>query len=127
MASLASAQFSSTFSNIVAYTMGQPRTGNAAYASFIDTTYSTSSSDTTKFFRCTHENDGIPNAPPTNLGYVHHGLEFWNLDPTGTNTTYVCGAEPTPAECCEAQGGSGINAAHLTYFGKTVGLGGQCL
>jgi hypothetical protein len=125
LAALAAAQFSPLFGNMTIYTMGEPRTGNAAFASFIDNTYQTSSPDTTKFYRCTHENDGIPLAPPTSLGYVHHGLEYWNLDPTSTSTTYICGAETT--ECCGGQNGSGINAAHLTYWGRTVIIGGQCL
>ncbi|CZR61348.1 related feruloyl esterase A [Phialocephala subalpina] len=125
LAALAAAQYSSTFSNMTIFTMGEPRTGNAAFASFIDDTYKTSSPDTTKFYRCTHENDGVPNVPETDLGYVHHGLEYWNRDPTGTNTSYICGGETT--ECCGGQGGSGINAAHLVYWGKPVLIGGQCL
>jgi len=105
--------------------MGEPRTGNAAFASFIDETFQTSSPDTTSFFRCTHENDGIPLAPPTDLGYVHHGLEYWNLDPTSDENTFICGAETL--DCCGGQNGSGINAAHLTYWGRTVVIGAQCV
>lgn len=125
LAALAAAQYSSIFSNMTIFTMGEPRTGNAAFASFIDDTYKTSSPDTTKFYRCTHENDGVPNVPPKDLGYVHHGLEYWNLDPTGTSTSYICGGETT--ECDGGQNTSGINAAHLTYWGQTVIIGGQCL
>lgn len=125
MAALAAAQYSSTFSNMTIFTMGEPRTGNPAFASFIDDTYTTSSPDTTKFYRCTHEDDGVPHVPPTDLGYEHHGLEYWNTDPTGTNTTYICGGETT--ECNGQYNTSGINAAHLVYFGQPVVIGGQCL
>ncbi|KAL1979820.1 hypothetical protein VTN96DRAFT_5080 [Rasamsonia emersonii] len=126
LAALAAAQFSPLFDNITVYTMGEPRTGNAAFASFIDQRYSTSSPETTRFYRCTHADDGIPNAPPTSDGYVHHGLEYWNLDPTSAENTYVC-TEDGAVQCCEAQNGSGINAAHLVYFGRPVVVGGQCL
>jgi hypothetical protein len=68
---------------------------------------------------------GIPNAPPTSDGYVHHGLEYWNRDPTSTETSYVCGGETL--DCCSGQNGSGINAAHLVYWGKPVALGAQCV
>ncbi|KUJ19447.1 S133a Anfaea-ferulic acid complex [Mollisia scopiformis] len=125
LAALAAAQFSSTYENMTVYTMGEPRTGNAAFASYIDTHFQTNSSETTRFFRCTHANDGVPNLPPLDLGYVHHGLEYWNTDPTGTNTSYICGAETT--ECCGGQNGTGINAAHLVYWGKPLVIGGQCL
>jgi hypothetical protein len=125
LAALAAAQYSTLFPNLTIYTLGEPRTGNAAFASFIDDTFSTSSPETTRFFRTTHSDDGIPVAPPTSLGYVHHGLEYWNTDPTGTQTTYICGAETT--ECCGGQNGSGINAAHLTYWGRTVAVGGECV
>lgn len=124
LAAMAAAQYSSLYSNLTIYTLGEPRTGNAAFATFIDNTFSTASPDTTRFFRTTHADDGIPLAPPTDLGYVHHGLEYWNTNPTGTTTTFICGAETT--ECCGGQNGSGINAAHLTYWGKTVVLGAQC-
>lgn len=98
LAALAAAQFSSTFPNMTIYTTGEPRTGNEAFALFIDSTFQASNPDTTRFFRCTHENDGVLKVPGTDLGYVHHGLEYWNRDPTGASTIYICGTETT--ECC---------------------------
>lgn len=125
LAALAAAQFSTLFPKLTVYTMGEPRTGNAVFASFIDRTFQTSSPITTRFFRCTHEDDGIPLAPPSDLGYVHHGLEYWNRDPTSAANSYVCGGETL--DCCGGLNGSGINGAHLTYWGRTVALGGQCV
>lgn len=132
LATLAAAQFSSFFDNITVYTMGEPRTGNAAFASFINERYRTASPETTRFYRCTHADDGIPNAPPKEDGYVHHGLEYWNRDPTGAENTYVCVEDEGEGgsdvvQCCEAQNGSGINPAHLVYFGRPVGVGGKCI
>ncbi|KAN0110021.1 feruloyl esterase A [Hyaloscypha variabilis] len=125
LAALAAAQFSSVFDNITVYTLGEPRTGNPAFATFIDDTYKTSSPDTTSFYRCTHTDDGVPHVPPVSDGYLHHGLEYWNVDPTSTSTTYICGAETT--ECNGQYNTSGINLAHLTYFGHTVIVGAVCI
>lgn len=122
---LAAAQFSSVFNNMTIYTLGEPRTGNQAFATFIDDTYNTASPDTTSFFRLTHADDGVPNVPPTSDGYMHHGLEYWQVDPTSADDVYICTGEVT--QCCEAQNGSGINAAHLTYYGHTVAVGGDCV
>lgn len=115
MATLASAQFSTTFKNLTTYTYGEPRMGNPAFASFINSAFSATSPDTTRFFRVTHMNDGIVTAPPAANGYMHHGIEFWSKDPASASNMFVCGGETTT--CCAGQGGSGINAAHVTYFG----------
>ena len=104
--------------------MGEPRTGDPAFASFIDNTYKTTSPDTTKFYRCTHAKDGIPLAPPTSDRNYHHGLEYWNVDPTSAADTYICGGETL--DCCGGQNGSGINGAHLTYFNQTIIVSADC-
>jgi hypothetical protein len=125
MAALAAAQFRSLFTNLTVYTYGEPRTGNQAFASFINQQFQATDPATTTFFRSTHNNDGIPSTPPTSLGYVHHGVEYWNHDPTSAANTDICTGDEL--QCCEALNGTGINAAHLTYFGHTVVIGGQCL
>lgn len=125
LAALAAAQLSTVFPGLTAYSMGQPRTGNAAFASFVDSAFASTDPATTRFFRSTHEDDGVPLWPSTDLGYKHHGIEYWNLDPTNTTDSWVCGGETT--ECCGGAGGSGINTAHLTYWGRSIIIGGQCL
>jgi hypothetical protein len=101
------------------YTYGEPRSGNPAFANFLDATFTTSSIDTTSFYRVTHENDGIVVAPPLSDGYVHQGLELWSRDPPSADNTYICGGETT--ECAGGQNGTGINLAHVTYFGRVTG------
>ena len=91
----------------------------------MDRVFTTSSNDTTRIYRVTHTDDGVPNVPPTSLGYVHHGLEYWTLDPPAPNNTVICGAET--GMCDESTGTEGINAAHLTYLGHTVGVGAVCI
>ena len=124
IASLAAAQWYTVFDNLTIYTLGQPRTGNQAYANYIDTAYTTSSLETTRFYRTTHTDDGVPNVPPLSLGYWHHGLEIWNLDPTGINNTWVCGAETT--ECNRGTNTTGVNWAHLMYWNYTYILSADC-
>ena len=119
MATLAAAQFSATYKNLTIYTYGEPRIGNPAFATFIDDAFNATSANTTRFFRVTHMNDGVVPVPPVSDGYQHHGIEFWSKDPASANNMYVCGGETTL--CCAGQGGSGINDAHVTYFGIASG------
>ncbi|GES65500.1 feruloyl esterase A [Aspergillus terreus] len=119
MASLAAAQLSGTYDNITLYTFGEPRSGNEAFASYMNDKFTASSADTTKYFRVTHTNDGIPNLPPAEQGYAHGGVEYWSVDPYSAQNTYVCTGDEV--QCCEAQGGQGVNDAHTTYFGMTSG------
>ncbi|OIW28720.1 alpha/beta-hydrolase [Coniochaeta ligniaria NRRL 30616] len=122
LATLTAAQLSTAYPDLTVFTYGEPRSGNPAFASFLDTTFSTSSVDTTKFYRVTHENDGIVVAPPLTDGYVHQSLEFWSRDPPCAANTYICGGETL--DCAAGLNGSGINLAHVTYFGR---LSATCL
>ncbi|KAE8343091.1 putative feruloyl esterase A [Aspergillus arachidicola] len=119
MAAITAAQLSATYNNITVYTFGEPRTGNQAYASYVDETFQATNPDATKFYRVTHTNDGIPNMPPTSQGYVHHGTEYWSVEPYGPQNMYLCLGDEV--QCCEAQGGQGVNDAHVTYFGMASG------
>jgi len=119
MAALCAAHVKTWYSNVTVYTYGEPRTGNQEFASFLDKQFTTGSLNTTRFFRVTHEDDGIVTVPPTAEGYVHQGLELWSRDPAGPENTYVCGGETL--DCGAGAGGSGINANHITYFGVKSG------
>jgi hypothetical protein len=119
LATLCAAQLSASYPQLTVYTYGEPRTGNPSFASFLDETFTTASLDATRFFRVTHEDDGIVVAPPVSDGYEHQGLELWSRDPPSAGNTYVCGGET--AGCAEGAGGSGINAAHVSYFGRASG------
>ncbi|KAJ5495983.1 feruloyl esterase A [Penicillium diatomitis] len=119
MASITAAQLAATYSDISLYTFGEPRTGNQAFADYMNEHFHAGSASTTRYFRTTHANDGIPNVPPTSMGYVSSGVEFWSVDPYNAHNIFVCTGNGD--QCCEAQGGQGVNGAHTTYFGMTSG------
>lgn len=54
------------------FTFGEPRNGDSEWAK-----YATSKMPDDKYYRVTHGNDGVPQIPPTLLGYVHHGPEYF--------------------------------------------------
>lgn len=74
------------------YTFGEPRNGNAAWA-----TYITSQIPDANYYRVTNYNDGVPQIPPTVMGYVHHGTEYFESKNAGNDatTTLNCGASST--------------------------------
>ncbi|KAJ5816747.1 Lipase class 3 [Penicillium robsamsonii] len=119
MAAITASQLSATYDQVSLYTFGEPRTGNQAYASYMNEYFEAASPETTRFFRVTHANDGIPNLPPAEQGYVHSGVEYWSVEPHSAYSTSVCTGNEV--QCCEAQGGQGVNDAHVTYFGMASG------
>ncbi|KAL4892334.1 putative feruloyl esterase A [Aspergillus ambiguus] len=119
MATITAAQLSTEYDNVRLYTFGEPRSGNQAFASFMNDGFKVGSANTTHYFRVTHADDGIPNLPPASQGYVHGGVEFWSVDPSSSQNTFICTGNKV--QCCEAQGGQGVNDAHTTYFGMTSG------
>lgn len=119
MAALTAAQLSATYDQVSLYTFGEPRTGNQAFASFMDEAFKATSPSTTQYFRVTHADDGIPNLPPASQGYVHAGIEYWSVEPHNADNMYICTGNEN--QCCEALGGQGVNAAHVTYFEMTSG------
>ena len=90
LASMASASLVGLGNNITTYTLGQFRTGNPAYANYID-----SIQPPDKMFRITHNNDGVPQTLSVSQGYRHHSSEYWELDPFSAGNTQRCtGQEP---------------------------------
>ncbi|KAI3398074.1 hypothetical protein diail_9938 [Diaporthe ilicicola] len=124
LASLAAASLKGQNFTLTAHTYGQPRTGDQAYADYVDTVFPGSN----VMFRATHENDGVPQIPPQSDGYRHHSTEYWESDDSDTAaTTYQCTGQE-PQDCNQSEkgygignGGIGINLAHLTYFGISIG------
>lgn len=87
---LASTSFAAQGLNPSVWTLGEPRSGNAAWSNLVNGFISPS-----KYNRITYRNDGVPQIPPTVLGYQHHGTELWESGTTQA-TTYNCGTgEPT--------------------------------
>lgn len=85
IASLSSASLVHYFPDLTTYTLGQFRTGNPAYAAYIDRIL-----PFPNMYRITHTNDGIPQTIHKSSGYLHHSTEFWELEPFGPKNTYKC-------------------------------------
>lgn len=72
LASLAAMSLIGSGINVTTYTFGQPRTGNRAFAEYVD-----KQAPPGTMYRVTHANDGIPQIFPTVIGYRHHSTEYW--------------------------------------------------
>jgi hypothetical protein len=112
-----------------AITFGEFRTGNAAWANFIELISNTTEDSIGNYIRMTHSNDGVPNTPLQTQGFQHSRTEIFELDNVNitqtAQTTYRCfGRE---AEDCNVGVAVGIvNRAHLNYTGIVMTNGAQC-
>ncbi|OAA42870.1 Lipase, class 3 [Beauveria brongniartii RCEF 3172] len=103
-----------------AYTYGQPRAGNSAFANYVDSISGASDVGAGIFYRVTHANDFIPKLPPSILGYKHSRTEYWESKPSMDNaaSTYRCYGQE-PADC--NRNATGIDSkVHVTYAGMNV-------
>ncbi|KAK2611503.1 hypothetical protein N8I77_004837 [Diaporthe amygdali] len=124
LASLGAASLQGQNFTLTAYTYGQPRTGNQDYADYVDKVFPGGNT----MIRATHSNDGVPQIPAQSDGYRHHTTEYWQSDDSNSSsTTFQCTGQE-PQDCNQSEkgygignGGIGINAAHLTYFGISIG------
>ncbi|PPQ90550.1 hypothetical protein CVT25_015864 [Psilocybe cyanescens] len=94
VASLAAISIKSALPNssLKLYTFGQPRTGNAAFASYVE-----SKIGINNIFRAVHTYDGITTILFKALGYRHFANEYWHF-------------QESPSTF--------INPAHIVYFGQ---------
>lgn len=103
-----------------AYTFGQPRVGNRAFADFTDRLSGATDQNPGIYYRVTHTNDGVPQLPFKFLGYQHSRIEYWELDAAdgepSRETTYRCIGQEA-ADCNASEGEGFINDAHLSYAG----------
>ncbi|KAF8186622.1 Alpha/Beta hydrolase protein [Pholiota molesta] len=99
-----------------AYSYGAPRTGNKIFSDYVNATFGEDA------HRVVHGNDGVPTIIPRQLGYHHHGIEYWlYTTPHSEETTMKCdpeGEDPNGSASIPSQG---VNLAHTTYFGILVG------
>jgi len=119
VATLAGAELRSMNYTADIYTYGSPRVGNAAFAAFV----TSQAPDLGATYRMTHENDPVPQLPPTWVDYEHTSPEYWLTN--GTDTTDVYAASDIVV--CEGIGNDGCNAgtglvpidgtAHNHYLG----------
>ncbi|KAK9860977.1 hypothetical protein MYU51_006433 [Penicillium brevicompactum] len=76
-----------------------------------------------KYFRVPHHNDRVPQIPPTQLGFKHHGPEYWEkgADQNDASTTLACGTDSGKCNAAQSFGGDSINRSHLTYTNLVIG------
>ncbi|KAJ0418727.1 Alpha/Beta hydrolase protein [Aspergillus carlsbadensis] len=118
IAAIATAALTGLGHTVTTYTFGEPLNGNAAFVQYIEDSVPDSN-----YYRVTHANDGVPQIPPTLLGYAHHGLEFWQRE-AGRNTaatTFACGKQSRTCNAAQNFGSNPINRAHLTYTSQAIG------
>ncbi|KAF8143476.1 alpha/beta-hydrolase [Mycena galopus ATCC 62051] len=103
------------------YTFGQPRTGDAKWAAYVDATIGV-----TNVFRGVHTFDGVPTIIPRVLGYEHHSTQYWQfedpilLESPPSTVTQCVGDEDS--NCSDSIPSTGINVAHLYYFGQVMAV-----
>ncbi|KAF4585578.1 feruloyl esterase a [Ophiocordyceps camponoti-floridani] len=117
LASLATASLRGVGLVVTTYTFGQPRTGNQQYADYIDYLVPQA------MYRITHKDDGVPQVAKGG-SFRHHQTEFWQMtDDVSPATFYRCiGQEPIDCNnFVEGNGLIGLNAAHLSYLGVSMG------
>ncbi|KAJ6488982.1 alpha/beta-hydrolase [Mycena sanguinolenta] len=125
------------------YTFGQPRTGDAKWAAFAESTIGSSN-----IFRAVHTfgkhsheikftsgltslcADGVPTIISRVLGYEHHSTEYWQFeDPilltSPPTTVKQCSGKEDPT-CSDSILSTGINIAHPFYFGQLMGFDPLC-
>lgn len=120
IASLAGADLRSRGFDVAVYTYGQPRTGNQAYADYIDAKLPFqpgSGHNNNTMARATHANDGVAQVPAEKEGYRHHATEYW-IAPDEAAVWMCMGQEPK--ECNQREWGYPLNGPHFSYFGVSV-------
>ncbi|GAO15631.1 uncharacterized protein UV8b_04812 [Ustilaginoidea virens] len=100
------------------YTYGEPRNGDAEWAKYISRV-----ARDVNYFRVTHYKDGVPQIPPSELGYVHHGPEYFqSRDANNTaSTTFKCPLDSLACSTGQDFGPDPINRSHLTYSNMIIG------
>ncbi|KAE9401608.1 alpha/beta-hydrolase [Gymnopus androsaceus JB14] len=97
---------------VMTYSFGSPRTGNKAFAEYVNETLGENS------FRVVHTHDRVPTMIPQSLGYHHHGIEYWQSDePAIPDNIVRCEAHGEDPNCSLQIPSSGVNDAHITYLG----------
>ncbi|KAJ7020909.1 alpha/beta-hydrolase [Mycena alexandri] len=103
------------------YTFGQPRTGDAEFAAFAESTIGAEN-----IFRAVHTFDGVPTMLPRFLGYEHHSTEYWQFKDPGLFTSKISTVTKCVGEedqsCSDSILSSGINPPHLFYFGQIMAV-----
>ncbi|KAJ7164216.1 alpha beta-hydrolase [Mycena filopes] len=104
------------------YTFGQPRTGNAEFATYMERIVGAQN-----IFRAVHTIDSIPKRPLREDGYEHSATEYWQFeDPllpsapaSKADTVKPCAGGEDPM-CSDSVPTTEFNPAHTYYFGQVM-------
>ncbi|KAG8063371.1 hypothetical protein GUJ93_ZPchr0003g16616 [Zizania palustris] len=102
--------------NVFLMTFGQPRVGNAAFASYF-------AKYVPNTIRMTHEHDIVPHLPPyffifPDQTYHHFPREVWEHEVDGNTVYQVCDNSGEDPNCCRSVFVLSWSASdHLTYLG----------
>ncbi|KQK21697.1 lipase isoform X1 [Brachypodium distachyon] len=105
--------------NVHLMTFGQPRIGNAVFASYF-------AKYVPNTIRVTHEHDIVPHLPPyffflPHLTYRHFPREVWEHDVDGNKTFQVCDGSGEDPNCSRSVFALFLSATdHLTYMGVEI-------
>ncbi|KAH8929916.1 alpha/beta-hydrolase [Atractiella rhizophila] len=113
LSSLAAVSMKGNFPNspVRMYTYGQPRTGNNAWAFWVNSLFGENAK------RGVNADDGVPTLIPVEIGYRHHGIEYWTKDfPATASNTVKCAADGEDPNCSASIPSGGINLGHTTYY-----------
>ncbi|KAF9527380.1 Alpha/Beta hydrolase protein [Crepidotus variabilis] len=103
--------------NLKLFTYGQPRAGNGAFASLVESLIGTPN-----IFRSVHTFDGVPTFFLDKLGYKHFASEFWQFqEPANAGNIKICAGGEDP-KCSDSIPSTFINVAHLSYFGQVMAI-----
>jgi hypothetical protein len=107
-------------------TFAQPRVGNAAWASYIDSILASQG----KFYRVTHRGDPVVLLPDTSRNFRHHQTEYWIDDTTSTPNSVIvkCNEDEDP-NCADSQPSmtnwqvlvAFLSGAHTNYLMPALG------
>ncbi|KAI6157943.1 Alpha/Beta hydrolase protein [Pisolithus tinctorius] len=117
VASIASIAIRNTYpaATVRLYTIGQPRTGDSAYAALVEKMVGSEN-----VYRGVHSIDGVPTMIPTSLGYQHHATEYWQfMELPAPEHVKRCRGNEDP-EGSASIPSSGVNPAHWIYFGQPI-------
>jgi len=103
-------------------TFGGVRTGNDAFAKFVDSEFPEGT-----FYRVVNYNDFAPHMPPANFGYQHAGQEVWvngaykPKNELAQTDIRICARGVEDPTCSLSTNGGCSGAAHVTYMQSVNG------
>lgn len=105
---------------VTAYTFGEPRVGNQAYADTFNAAFPAGSS-----FRVTHNDDPVPLVPPQGAlfgGYVHEANEFFiNTEGIADASNIVICQGDEDGSCNDSKGPVSVDIlAHGLYMNVPI-------